>query len=62
MRDMYAVSRLCTVAAVVALSGALAGSSHACTLWGAAGSEASGGTIVSKNRDWKPDQIGRAHV
>lgn len=30
---------------------------HACTLWGAAGSEAGGGTIVSKNRDWKPDHV-----
>lgn len=30
-------------------------SSKACTLWGVAGNEASGGTIVSKNRDWKPD-------
>jgi len=28
---------------------------RACTLWGAAGAEAHGGTIVSKNRDWKPD-------
>lgn len=28
---------------------------RACTLWGAAGKEAGGGTIVSKNRDWKPD-------
>ncbi len=27
----------------------------ACTLWGAAGTNAAGGTIVSKNRDWKPD-------
>jgi len=28
---------------------------NACTLWGAAGTNASGGTIISKNRDWKPD-------
>lgn len=28
---------------------------HACTLWGAAGALAGGGTLVSKNRDWKPD-------
>jgi hypothetical protein len=27
----------------------------ACTLWGAAGADASGGTILSKNRDWAPD-------
>lgn len=29
--------------------------SAACTLWAAAGEEAAGGTIISKNRDWKPD-------
>lgn len=28
---------------------------RACTLWGAAGTETSGGTIVVKNRDSKPD-------
>lgn len=28
---------------------------QACTLWGAAGEAANGGTIVSKNRDWRPD-------
>lgn len=28
---------------------------NACTLWGAAGTDASGGTIISKNRDWAPD-------
>lgn len=28
-----------------------------CTLWGAAGEDAGGGTIVSKNRDWKPDHV-----
>lgn len=35
----------------------------ACTLWGAAGTSASGGTVVSKNRDWKPDhtQVLRMH-
>jgi len=27
----------------------------ACTLWGAAGSDAGGGTMLSKNRDWAPD-------
>ena len=27
----------------------------ACTLWAAAGQDANGGTLVSKNRDWKPD-------
>lgn len=48
---------------VVILSGILlswfllgiAGSLHACTLWGTAGSDVSGGTIISKNRDWAPD-------
>lgn len=29
--------------------------SQACTLWAAAGEDASGGTLISKNRDWKPD-------
>ena len=28
---------------------------EACTLWGEAGEDASGGTIISKNRDWEPD-------
>jgi hypothetical protein len=28
---------------------------HPCTLWGAAGETAGGGTLISKNRDWKPD-------
>lgn len=27
----------------------------ACTLWAAAGDDADGGTLISKNRDWKPD-------
>lgn len=39
------------------LVAAFAGDLRACTLWGAAGRAASGGTIVSKNRDWKPDHI-----
>ena len=41
----------------LALSGLLllAGPASACTLWGAAGAEAGGGTLVSKNRDWAPD-------
>jgi isopenicillin-N N-acyltransferase like protein len=33
----------------------LASGVKACTLWGAAGKFAGQGTIVSKNRDWKPD-------
>jgi len=28
---------------------------QACTLWGAAGAAAGGGTLISKNRDWAPD-------
>lgn len=28
---------------------------QACTLWAAAGDAAEGGTLISKNRDWKPD-------
>lgn len=41
----------------VALSGLLllAGPASACTLWGAAGADAGGGTLISKNRDWAPD-------
>lgn len=30
---------------------------RACTLWGAAGADVGGGTIISKNRDWKPDHV-----
>lgn len=52
---MHAFPRLWFVVSVAALFVMLAGSLHACTLWGAAGSDASGGTIISKNRDWKPD-------
>lgn len=43
------------VAAVLAILLAPADDLHACTLWGAAGSDVSGGTIISKNRDWAPD-------
>jgi len=32
-----------------------AGNLSACTLWGVAGTNAAGGTLISKNRDWKPD-------
>jgi hypothetical protein len=32
-----------------------ANNAQACTLWGEAGTNASGGTILSKNRDWEPD-------
>lgn len=37
--------------------GALLPTGRACTLWGAAGADAGGGTIVSKNRDWAPDHV-----
>ena len=34
-----------------------------CTLWGAAGDRAAGqGTIVAKNRDWKPDHVQQAKM
>lgn len=33
----------------------LPASALACTLWGAAGPDAGGGTLISKNRDWQPD-------
>jgi len=44
-----------TIAAVLVV--ALAGiQTRACTLWAAAGTEvAGGGTLLSKNRDWRPD-------
>lgn len=29
----------------------------ACTLWAAAGPDAGGGTLLSKNRDWTPDHV-----
>ena len=43
---------LAWLAAIALWSG---GDLNACTLWGSAGTNASGGTIISKNRDWKPD-------
>jgi isopenicillin-N N-acyltransferase like protein len=39
----------------LAVVGILTPKLEGCTLWGAAGSSASGGTIISKNRDEKPD-------
>lgn len=50
MRTQRAV--VCCLAALTLPSG---GKLNACTLWGAAGTNAAGGTIISKNRDWKPD-------
>ncbi len=29
----------------------------ACTLWGAAGAASADGTLLAKNRDWKPDHV-----
>ncbi|AUH51524.1 hypothetical protein CXB49_12185 [Chromobacterium sp. ATCC 53434] len=44
--------------AVAGVAGALAFSpAHACTLWGAAGAASSDGTLLAKNRDWKPDHV-----
>ena len=34
----------------------------ACTLWGAAGTNAPNGTIISKNRDWRPDHTQRLKI
>jgi isopenicillin-N N-acyltransferase-like protein len=49
----------CTKHRVIFIGGAvvalLSARLEACTLWGAAGDPSSGGTIVAKNRDWKPD-------
>jgi hypothetical protein len=39
----------------VTLVALLAGRLEACTLWGVANTNAAGGTVISKNRDWKPD-------
>lgn len=39
------------------LLGAASGEVKACTLWGEAGTNAGGGTIISKNRDWEPDHV-----
>ena len=50
--DMTLLSRLRVFALILAL---VSSQVVACTLWAVAGPEASGGTLVSKNRDWKPD-------
>ena len=49
---MKLFSRLTVLALVLAL---ISSRAVACTLWAVAGPEANGGTLVSKNRDWKPD-------
>ena len=41
--------------ACLVVSGMLVGNLNACTLWGMVCTNAAGGTILSKNRDWKPD-------
>lgn len=48
---MSAILRL----SLVVLAVSLPLHTQACTLWGAAGADAADGTILSKNRDWKPD-------
>ncbi len=53
MRTVFGAHR--ALVAVMVILAALAGNLHACTLWGAAGNDASGGTLISKNRDWAPD-------
>lgn len=35
---------------------------QACTLWAAAGTEANQGTMLAKNRDWKPDHQQRIEI
>lgn len=54
-RKLLSIISLHSLAALILFLGSLSMSSNACTLWGVAGKDASGGTIVSKNRDWKPD-------
>jgi hypothetical protein len=55
MKNRYDICGFCAVAAAAAMVATLAGNLHACTLWGAAGGDASGGTIITKNRDWAAD-------
>ncbi|OWY40611.1 hypothetical protein CEK28_03540 [Xenophilus sp. AP218F] len=43
------------LAALLALG--LSGGAAACTLWGAAGEAGSEGTLLVKNRDWRPDHV-----
>lgn len=50
--DMKQIFRLTTWALLLALA---SNQAAACTLWAVAGADASGGTLISKNRDWKPD-------
>lgn len=47
-----------TLLRCLALTSALAPAAlpaRACTLWAAVGADAGGGTLLSKNRDWRPD-------
>lgn len=41
--------------ACVVVFGMSVGTLQACTLWGVVCTNASGGTLICKNRDWKPD-------
>lgn len=56
-RKLFSIISPHLLAALILFSGSLLMRSNACTLWGVAGKDASGGTIVAKNRDWKPDNI-----
>lgn len=55
VRKLFSIISLPLPAALILFLGSLPMYSNACTLWGVAGKDASGGTIVAKNRDWKPD-------
>ncbi|UTH73690.1 carcinine hydrolase/isopenicillin-N N-acyltransferase family protein [Chromobacterium sp. IIBBL 290-4] len=35
----------------------LSGAPQACTLWGASGDASEDGTLLAKNRDWRPDHV-----
>jgi hypothetical protein len=43
------------ITVAVGLLGLTSLQTQACTLWGAAGTSSADGTLLAKNRDWKPD-------
>jgi isopenicillin-N N-acyltransferase like protein len=49
------MKQIASVLTSMLLIAAYQSENRACTLWGGAGDSAEGGTIISKNRDWKPD-------
>lgn len=53
---MKSLFRSAVWASITAL---LSSQAVACTLWAVAGPDANGGTLVSKNRDWRPDHTQR---